>query len=71
MRIGEFAEVGERPIGPDTCFDQLGVDSVDLLELLVWIEDSFGVELPDDDLHLPTVGDLTAALCRRLEAGQG
>jgi acyl carrier protein len=70
-RIAEFPAVADPAIGPDTRFDEIGLDSVDRLELLVWIEDEFGVELPAEDLHLPTVGDLVATVGRRREAGQG
>jgi acyl carrier protein len=71
MRIADFPEVEEMTIRLDTRFDELGLDSVDRLELLVWIEDEFGVGLPDEDLHSPIVGDLVATLCRKLETSQG
>ena len=70
-RIAGFPEVSEPAIGLDSRFDELGLDSVDRLELLVWIEDEFDVVLPDEDLHSPTVGDLIATLRRRLETGKG
>jgi acyl carrier protein len=70
MRIAAFPEVGEVTIRHETRFDELGLDSIDRLELLVWIEDEFGVELPDENLHSPIVGDLVAALCFKLETGK-
>ena len=37
----------------------LGADSLDVVELLMAIEDEFGIEIPDDDIEgLKTVGDV-------------
>lgn len=33
--------------GPDTPFTELGVDSFGLVELLLFTEDAFGVQVPD------------------------
>ena len=39
--------------------DDLGADSLDLVDLLMSVEDEFDVEVPDDDvLKIKTVGDL-------------
>ncbi len=35
------------PTGPNDTWRDLGVDSLDLLDLVVRCEDEFGVELPD------------------------
>lgn len=37
----------------------LGADSLDVVELLVAIEDEFGVEVPDEEIeNIKTIGDL-------------
>ena len=45
-------------IDADTSFDKdLGADSIDLFELVMQIEEDYGVEIPADDLEtLTTVG---------------
>ena len=39
--------------------DDLGADSLDLVDLLMSIEDEFGIEIPDEDVeNIQTIGDL-------------
>lgn len=39
--------------------DDLGADSLDLVDLLMSIEDEFGIEIPDEDVEgLTTIGDV-------------
>ena len=39
--------------------DDLKVDSLDLFEMIMSMEEEFGVEIPPEDLeNLPTVGDV-------------
>ena len=47
-------------IAEETSFkDDLGADSLDLFELVMAIEEEFGVEIPTDDLEeIATVGDV-------------
>ncbi|HEX3867333.1 MAG TPA: acyl carrier protein [Gemmatimonadaceae bacterium] len=55
-------------INPDTPIDQLGVDSLGLLELLFELEDRFGVAIPQEDaVQAKTLREL-AALIDRLTA---
>ncbi len=43
--------------------DDLGADSLDVVELLSRLEDEYGVEMPDDEVeNLVTVGDVAAVL---------
>ena len=40
--------------------DDLGADSLDVVELLMAIEDEFEVEIPDEEIeNIKTIGDLT------------
>ena len=51
-----------------TMCGELGLNSVELMEITAEIEDRFGVRLPDELLpELRTVGDMLRALERRLE----
>ena len=39
--------------------DDLGADSLDVVEMLMSIEDEFGVEIPDEEVeNLHTIGDV-------------
>lgn len=39
--------------------DDLGADSLDLVDLLMSIEDEFGVEIPDEEVeNLTTIGEV-------------
>jgi len=48
-------------ITPDTnIMEDLGADSLDVVELLMAIEETFGVSVPDEDVTgLKTIGDIT------------
>ena len=43
--------------------EDLGADSLDVVELLSRLEDEFGITIPDEDVeNLVTVGDVAAEL---------
>jgi acyl carrier protein len=55
--LTEF-EVDASEVNMDSEFETLGLDSLDLVELSVKVEDSFGLEIEEDDLkEVVTVGD--------------
>ena len=57
-----------RPIQPDDAFETVGVDSMGLLKILVFIEDEFGIWIPDEDLleeNVVSPRALAAYLCRK------
>ena len=31
--------------------NELGINSIDALEILIWIEDTFNLQIPDEDLN--------------------
>ena len=55
-------------IGPgDDLRNDLGVDSLDIIELLFTIEETFDLEIPNDELsEIKTVGDVITYVERRL-----
>ena len=58
--IAEVLNVDQAEITMDTTFvDDLGADSIDLVELVMAFEDEFGVEVPYEELEkkVKTVGD--------------
>lgn len=47
--------------------DELGVDSIDLMEFVVNLEDEFSLEIPDDDIEtIEKLGDMVSYLEKRL-----
>jgi acyl carrier protein len=73
-RISEIivTQLGATPaeIVPEASFiDDLGADSLDLVEMVMAMEEAFDIEIPDDDAEkLQTIGDAVAYLKTRLEA---
>ncbi|MDR0278553.1 MAG: phosphopantetheine-binding protein [Paucimonas sp.] len=50
--------------------EDLGLSSMDALEILILVEDQFHIEIPDEDSeHLETVGDLIDDVRARLRHG--
>ena len=57
--IVEQLGVNEAEVVPEAKFiDDLGADSLDIVELVMALEDEYGIEIPDDDAEkIETVGD--------------
>jgi len=57
--IVEQLSVEEDDINVDASFiDDLGADSLDIVELVMALEDTFGVSIPDEEAEsIKTVGD--------------
>jgi acyl carrier protein len=48
--IVELLEVDEADVIPEASFvDDLAADSLDFVELITAVEDTFGIEIPDED----------------------
>ena len=58
--LSEQFDVDEKTITPETSIiNDLGADSLDVVDLLMTIDDEFGVEVPDEDVEkVKTVEDL-------------
>ncbi len=56
--LKQFGE-GEKPVAPETSFiNDLGADSLDIVELVMEFEDAFDINIPDEDAEkIQTVGD--------------
>lgn len=66
--ICEQLSVEESQVTPDASFQEsLNADSLDIVELIMALEEGFGIEIPDDDAEkIRTVGDAI----RYIESGQ-
>ncbi len=64
--IAENISVDESEITAETTFDDLGIDFIDLLDIVMALEDALGgvqVEIPDD---AETIGELVESIERQI-----
>ncbi|MEU9504098.1 acyl carrier protein [Streptomyces sp. NPDC048196] len=65
---------GGTALTPDTDLRTLGVDSMQAIELLFAVEDTFGISLPDEELNdttFATAGSLWNVIAAQLPEGTG
>jgi acyl carrier protein len=67
--VADRLGVDESQIVPEASFvEDLNADSLDLVELIMSLEEEFGIQIPDEDAEkIRTVGDAIAYLEERLE----
>ncbi|MEE3332440.1 MAG: acyl carrier protein [Myxococcota bacterium] len=68
--IVEQLGVSKEEVSAQASFiDDLGADSLDIVELVMSMEEEFDVEIPDDDVEkMKTIGDAISYLKERTEA---
>jgi acyl carrier protein len=68
--IVEQLGVSREEVVPQASFiDDLGADSLDIVELVMAMEEEFDIEIPDDDAErIQTIGDAIAYLKEKIEA---
>jgi len=68
--IVELLEVEETEIVPEASFvDDFEADSLDFIELITAVEDSFGIEISDDDMeNLQTVQDAVSYIESKIQS---
>jgi acyl carrier protein len=67
--------VGEQlGVGPESCIpeanllDDLGADSLDVVELVMALEEAFGIQVPDEDVeNIRTIRDIVEYVQKRAE----
>jgi acyl carrier protein len=62
--------ISPEEVVPEASFiDDLGADSLDIVELVMAMEEEFNVEIPDEDAErIQTIGDAIAYLREKLES---
>ncbi len=67
--IVEQLGVPKEEIAPEASFiDDLGADSLDIVELVMAMEEAFDIEIPDEDAEkIQTIGDALAYVKERVE----
>lgn len=68
--IAEQLGVAKEEVVPEASFiDDLGADSLDIVELVMAMEEEFDIEIPDDDAEkIQTIGDAIAYVRERAAA---
>ncbi len=55
--IAEQLGVDEEDVTPETTFEELNADSLDIVELIMALEEEFDIEIPDEEAEkIQTVG---------------
>ena len=67
--IVDLLQVSEDAVTPEAHFiDDLGADSLDLVELIMGIEEEFNIEIPDGEAEkVVTVGDVVEYIKENVE----
>ena len=67
--VEQLGVSAEEAVPQASFIEDLGADSLDIVELVMAMEEEFGVEIPEDDSEkLQTFGDVVAYLREKLEA---
>ncbi len=66
--LAEQLDISPEDIEMETTFEDLDADSIDIVEMIMSLEDIYGVEFPEEDLEsYPTMGSLVTALYAYLQ----
>ena len=67
--IGKSRRIPPEDVKPESTFEELGIDSLDRLNILFDLESEFDVEIDDEDAKKVTnVGEMVAGITHLVEA---
>ncbi|OGQ94868.1 MAG: acyl carrier protein [Deltaproteobacteria bacterium RIFOXYA12_FULL_61_11] len=70
--IVEQLSVDEEMVTREVTLEELGADSLDMVELIMAIEEEFGIDVPEDEQEaIKTVNDVIRYLEDKLRAQKG
>lgn len=49
--VAAYLDVAQADVKPEASFDDLGADSLDEIEIVMAVEDEFGIAISDDDAN--------------------
>ena len=59
-------EIDQSEISPESTFESLGIDSLDIMELVMDLESELGIELELEDQKIATFGELAEFIDSKL-----
>lgn len=62
--VAEKLETDPLTIGPDSTFEQLGLDSLDTFDLIFSAEDAFKIKVPNEQVVVKTLRDVVELVDR-------
>jgi acyl carrier protein len=66
--VEQLGVSADEAVNEASFIDDLGADSLDIVELVMAIEEEFGIEVPDEDAeNIRTLGDITTYIEARTE----
>jgi acyl carrier protein len=67
VAIEKFGTYESKALSNSKFVDDLGADSLDIVELIMAVEDEFNIEIPDEEIEkILTVQDAVCYLCKKL-----
>lgn len=59
--VNERFELSDLVLSEDTTWEEIGADSIDLVDLIAAVEDAFGISIPDEAIeNLKSLGDVAS-----------
>ena len=59
--VNERFELSDLELSEDTTWEEIGADSIDLVDLIAAVEDAFGISIPDEAIeNLKSIGDVVS-----------
>ncbi|HEX5228561.1 MAG TPA: phosphopantetheine-binding protein [Bryobacteraceae bacterium] len=69
--IAATQHLAEEKVTPDATFEELGIDSLDGINILFAVESEFNINIPDDAAqNLRSVRDVIDGIAKLLDGGQ-
>ena len=66
--ILEQLSIGEEEVQLDTTFEDLGIDSLEVFEIVMALEDEFDIEIPNEDVEgITTIENIVKYIQSRVE----
>lgn len=62
----KFTDIDESDVKLDSTFEDLGLDSLSMVELLIELEDEFDVDLYEDSWYFENVKDLVNVIVSKI-----
>lgn len=71
VTVEELSVKEEEVVETASFQEDLGADSLDIVELVMAFEDEFGIDIPDEEVgEIKTVGDAVRYIDKKLNEGQ-